>query len=133
MQYLSNYRLYFLVDNNGYFGIFPGYFGNRRLVRYFGSYSGISVIPVNLVNRRRVIVVPGSIAVFLQWLGFILVIREMATNDCIIGLNEIATLREHIVIIQILYVTHTYTTLIACFPAVCFKTLTWIRCWKMSE
>ena len=62
MQYLSNYRLYFLVDNNGYFGIFPGYFGNRRLVRYFGSYSGISVIPVNLVNRRRVIVVTGSIA-----------------------------------------------------------------------
>ena len=25
---------------------------NRRLFRYFGSYSGISVIPVILVNRR---------------------------------------------------------------------------------
>ena len=25
---------------------------NRRLFRYFGSYSGILVIPVNLVNRR---------------------------------------------------------------------------------
>ena len=25
---------------------------NRRLFGYFGSYSGISVIPVNLVNRR---------------------------------------------------------------------------------
>ena len=27
---------------------------NRRLFRYFGSYSGISVIPVILVNRRTV-------------------------------------------------------------------------------
>ena len=35
--------------NNGYFGIFPGYLVNRRLFRYFGSYSGISVI---LINRR---------------------------------------------------------------------------------
>ena len=25
---------------------------NRQLFRYFGSYSGISVIPVILVNRR---------------------------------------------------------------------------------
>ena len=25
---------------------------NRRLFRYFGSYSGISVIPVILVSRR---------------------------------------------------------------------------------
>ena len=25
---------------------------NRRLFRYFGSYSGISVVPVILVNRR---------------------------------------------------------------------------------
>ena len=25
---------------------------NRRLFQYFGSYSGISVIPVILVNRR---------------------------------------------------------------------------------
>ena len=25
---------------------------NRRLFRYFGSYCGISVIPVILVNRR---------------------------------------------------------------------------------
>ena len=25
---------------------------NRRLLRYFGSYSGISVTPVILVNRR---------------------------------------------------------------------------------
>ena len=25
---------------------------NRRLFRYFGSYSGISAIPVILVNRR---------------------------------------------------------------------------------
>ena len=25
---------------------------NRRLFRYFGSYSGISLIPVILVNRR---------------------------------------------------------------------------------
>ena len=25
---------------------------NRRLFRYFGSYSGISVIPVIFVNRR---------------------------------------------------------------------------------
>ena len=29
-----------MFDNNGYFGIFPGYFG-RRLFRYFGRYSGI--------------------------------------------------------------------------------------------
>ena len=28
---------------------------NRRLFRYFGSYSGISVIPVILVNRRTAI------------------------------------------------------------------------------
>ena len=28
---------------------------NRRLFRYFGSYSGISVIPVILVNRRTVL------------------------------------------------------------------------------
>ena len=27
---------------------------NRRLFRYFGGYSGISVIPVILVNRRTV-------------------------------------------------------------------------------
>ena len=27
---------------------------NRRLFRYFGSYSGISVIPVNLESRRTV-------------------------------------------------------------------------------
>ena len=27
---------------------------NRRLFRYFGSYSGISVIPVILVSRRTV-------------------------------------------------------------------------------
>ena len=30
---------------------------NRRLFRYFGSYSGISVIPVILVNRRTAITV----------------------------------------------------------------------------
>ena len=29
---------------------------NRRLFRYFGSYSGISVIPVILVNRRTHVV-----------------------------------------------------------------------------
>ena len=28
---------------------------NRRLFRYFGSYSGILVIPVILVNRRTLI------------------------------------------------------------------------------
>ena len=28
---------------------------NRRLFRYFGSYSGISVIPVILVSRRTVV------------------------------------------------------------------------------
>ena len=31
---------------------------NRRLFRYFGSYSGISVIPVILVNRRTASQVP---------------------------------------------------------------------------
>ena len=38
---------------------------NRRLFRYFGSYSGISVIPVILVNRRTVLrplfVCPGKL------------------------------------------------------------------------
>ena len=34
---------------------------NRRLFRYFGSYSGISVIPVILVNRRtRYLVLSGA-------------------------------------------------------------------------
>ena len=41
-----------MFDDNGYFGIFPGFSVNRRLFRYFCSYSGISVIPVILVNRR---------------------------------------------------------------------------------
>ena len=31
---------------------------NRRLFRYFGSYSGISVIPVILVNRRTLLNIP---------------------------------------------------------------------------
>ena len=31
---------------------------NRRLFRYFGSYSGISVITVILVNRRTVFSIP---------------------------------------------------------------------------
>ena len=34
---------------------------NRRLFRYFGSYSGISVIPVILVNRRTDETLPLSI------------------------------------------------------------------------
>ena len=33
---------------------------NRRLFRYFGSYSGISVIPVILVNRRTAILGPAN-------------------------------------------------------------------------
>ena len=41
-----------MFDNNGYFGIFMVISVNRRLFRYFGSYSGISVISVILVNRR---------------------------------------------------------------------------------
>ena len=39
-------------DSNGYFGIFMVISVNRGLFRYFGSYSGISVIPVILVNHR---------------------------------------------------------------------------------
>ena len=41
-----------MFDNNGYFGVFLVISVNCRLFRYFGSYSGISVIPVILVNRR---------------------------------------------------------------------------------
>ena len=42
-----------MFDNNGYFLVFFLVISvNRRLFRYFGSYSGISVIPVILINRR---------------------------------------------------------------------------------
>ena len=38
---------------------------NRQLFRYFGSYSGISVIPVILVNRRTgieiIVTLPASL------------------------------------------------------------------------
>ena len=41
-----------LYEKNGYSGIFPGDFGQ---LWYFDSYSGNSVNPVTLVNRRTLL------------------------------------------------------------------------------
>ena len=56
-----------MFDNNGYFGVFLVISVNCRLFRYFGSYSGISVIPVILVNRRTDFEVPTR--EFYRWCG----------------------------------------------------------------
>ena len=48
-SYIFNVKLIIIMV---IFGIFLVISVNRRLFRYFGSYSGILVIPVILVNRR---------------------------------------------------------------------------------